>query len=194
MPNGGSDCCGTCWFNEKNEGQAGYEQAGNQLPNFCTIRELPIREPFYTYCANHPHQNPSRIEVPVGPVWEGTSDNFREIWKLSPDGEKVRKALLARLGQIEEELQPEYPAGMSLDNTLIWQLGEFGEKGAVGDLQRIVRFSTGKIYKDQFGIDRTRKETVLLAVTALNKIEGTLPLEWPKQPEDRPHPVWPQTD
>jgi hypothetical protein len=24
MPNGGSDCCGTCWFNSTHQGQVGY--------------------------------------------------------------------------------------------------------------------------------------------------------------------------
>lgn len=192
MPNGGGDCCGTCWFNEKNEGQAGYEHADTPgLDNFCTIRGLPLRVPFYTYCANHPHKNPSRIELPIGPVWEGTSDNYREIWKLSPDEEEVRQALLALLVQIEEELQLEYPAGMSLDDIVIWQLGEFREKRAVDNLQRIVGFDTDKVYKDQFKIDQTRRGTVQLAQKALEKIEGTLPLEWPNEPEDRPHPAWP---
>jgi len=27
MPDGGSDCCGTCWFNERNKGEAGYAHA-----------------------------------------------------------------------------------------------------------------------------------------------------------------------
>lgn len=129
MPNGGSDCCGTCWFNERNEGQAGYGNADNPGPNLCIIRELPIREPFYTYCANHPHRNTEPIEVPVGPVWEGRSDSFREIWKLSPDGQEVRQTLLALLRQIEEELQPEYPAGIPLEDTVIWQLGNFVKRG-----------------------------------------------------------------
>ena len=25
MPNGGSDNCGTCWFNERNKGEVGFD-------------------------------------------------------------------------------------------------------------------------------------------------------------------------
>jgi len=181
MPNGGGDCCGTCWFNEKNEGQAGYGHAGNPGPDFCIIRELPIRVTFYTYCANHPHKNPLRIEVPMGPVWEGRSDNYREIHKLSPDAEEVRLGLLALLRQIEEELQPQYPAGASLDDTAIWQLGEFRETRAVDELRRIEGFSSTKGYKvGPFKEKMTRRGTVQLAREALEKMEGTLPWSCPK--------------
>lgn len=27
MPNGGSDCCGTCWFNSDNKSKAEYNQS-----------------------------------------------------------------------------------------------------------------------------------------------------------------------
>jgi len=38
MPNGGSDCCGTCWFNARNKGEAGYGHALATEPARCTIR------------------------------------------------------------------------------------------------------------------------------------------------------------
>ena len=44
MPNGGSDCCGTCWFNAKNKGEKGYGHAKDPEPAFCTIRALPIEK------------------------------------------------------------------------------------------------------------------------------------------------------
>ncbi len=56
MPNGGSDCCGTCWFNTKNEGEVGYDHCDSPRPDHCEIRELKITNSFYTYCANHPHR------------------------------------------------------------------------------------------------------------------------------------------
>ena len=71
MPNGGSDCCGTCWFNAKNKGQAGYDHASDHEPAFCTIRSLPIEDAFYTYCGNHPHRTPERDPIPIGPVFTG---------------------------------------------------------------------------------------------------------------------------
>ena len=116
MPNGGSDCCGTCWFNETNEGEAYYSpRTDNRIPDFCTIRELPVREPFYTYCANHPYRNPEGIEVPIGPVWEGTP---REILKLSPDTEEARLTLLELVRQIQEEFEYEYSNANTLYMTL----------------------------------------------------------------------------
>ncbi len=118
------------------------------------------------------------IEVPTGPVWEGSS-GYREIWKLSPDGEKVRRTLLALLRQIEENPQSEPHRIMSwsdLDDVVIWQLGEFRENRAVDDLRRIVGFSSSG----------TRRGTVQLAKKALEKIEGTLSLEWTQEPEG-PH-------
>ena len=60
MPNGGSDCCGACWFNARNLRQAGHRQADQPIPAHCTIRDLPLANPFYIYCANHPHRCPER--------------------------------------------------------------------------------------------------------------------------------------
>ncbi len=78
MPNGGSDCCGTCWFNAKNKGQAGYEHVEDPEPNFCIIRQLAIKNAFYTYCANHPHKNPDKLNIPIGPVYVGDSSGYRQ--------------------------------------------------------------------------------------------------------------------
>lgn len=91
MPNGGSDCCGTCWFNAKNMGQAGYNHARDSEPVFCTIRNLSIETPFYAYCANHPHRRPYRDSIPIGPVFTGDSEGVRELWKPSLDTEEIRQ-------------------------------------------------------------------------------------------------------
>lgn len=32
MPNGGSDCCGTRWFNVKNKGKPGYSHTDDPDP------------------------------------------------------------------------------------------------------------------------------------------------------------------
>jgi hypothetical protein len=101
MPNGGSDCCGTCWFNAKNKGAAGYAHASDAETDYCTIRELPIDDPFYTYCGNHPHRRPDRDTVPIGPVFIDKG-NGRRLWKPSPDTEEVRLHLLDLLGKIDQ--------------------------------------------------------------------------------------------
>ena len=69
MPNGGSDCCGTCWFNRSLEGQRGSANFNDETPSHCEIRDLDIPDPFYTYCANHPYHRPSRDPIPIGPVY-----------------------------------------------------------------------------------------------------------------------------
>ncbi len=95
MPNGGSDCCGTCWFNSKNKGEAGYEHAHDREADFCMIRQISIIGPFYTYCANHPHKNAKKVDIPIGPVFIGDSSGKREVWVESPDTDEIREKLLA---------------------------------------------------------------------------------------------------
>ena len=166
MPNGGSDCCGTCWFNEKNKGEAGYDHARDPEPDFCTIRSLSIDDPFYTYCANHPHRRPERDPVPIGPVFTGEE---RELWQPSPDTEEIREHLLALLYQIEEPPRSEYPIGLYTDDVVVWQLGEFKESRAAEALRRVALFDPSSAEAGPFG--RTRERLVQLAREALDKIE-----------------------
>ena len=169
MPNGGSDCCGTCWFNAKNKGQAGYDQADDPEPDFCTIRGLPIEYPFYTYCGNHPHRRPERDPIPIGPVFTGDSSGAREFWKPSPDTEEVREHLLTLLEGIEVRPGSEYPIGLYADEVVVWQLGEFRETRAIDGLRRIALFQRDSVETGPFG--RTREDLVRLAREALDKIE-----------------------
>ena len=100
MPNGGSDCCGTCWFNRANGGQAGSSNHNHEIPSYCEIRELEIENPFYTYCANHPYNRSERDPIPIGPVYVGVFDpkalnqHRRDIWKPAPDEQEIREHLL----------------------------------------------------------------------------------------------------
>ena len=169
MPNGGSDCCGTCWFNAKNKGQAGYNHVDDFESDFCTIRSLPIEDPFYTYCCNHPHRRPERDSIPIGPVFTGDSFGNREFWKPSPDAEEIRRHLLILLDQMEEQPDSEYPIGIYADDLVVWQLGEFREPRAVERLRRIASFQPDFTEAGPFG--RTRQSLVRLAREALDKIE-----------------------
>jgi hypothetical protein len=171
MPNGGSDCCGTCWFNARNQGQAGFRHADDSIPAHCTIRDLPIESPFYTYCGNHPHRCPERDPIPIGPVFTGDSSGRREFWLPSPDTEEVRLHLLALLAAMLEQPATEYPIGIYRDEIVIWQLGEFREVRAIGELQRIASFDPDASEPGPFG--RTRQRLVELAQEALDKIVGT---------------------
>ena len=173
MPNGGSDCCGTCWFNAKNKGEAGYPHEGDSEPNFCIIRGLAIENPFWTYCGNHPHRRPDRDPIPIGPVFV-TGDGYpysRMQWQPSPDTEEVRQHLLELVRAVSEQPAEEYPAGVYTDEMVVWQLGEFHEGRAADELRRIADFST-EAAAGRFG--RTRETLVATASEALSKLgEGT---------------------
>ena len=143
MPNGGSDNCGTCWFNRKNQGaRGGLGHTDNPEPPHCEIRNEPIEDPFYTYCANHPHRRSGRDPIPIGPILVGQAiGGFafkRVIWKPSPDAEDIRQHLLDLLAETEETAAADaYPAYPSVMQTVVWQLGEFQERRAMEMLQRL---------------------------------------------------------
>ena len=99
LPNGGSDCCATCWFNRSLGGQRGSLNFNREIPIHCEIRELDIPDPFYTYCANHPYHRPAQDPIPIGPVYVHRVDGpfgegGREQWQPSPDTEEIRQHLL----------------------------------------------------------------------------------------------------
>jgi hypothetical protein len=170
MPNGGSDCCATCWFNAKNKGEAGYAHSKDLEPSFCSIRNLPIEDPFYTYCGNHPHRRPERDRIPIGPVFRKDWSGPRQFWQPSPDTEEIRQHLLSLLGAQEQQPASEYPIGMYCDEVVVWQLGVFREVRAIADLQRIANFDPSA--KELGPVGRTRQQLVELAREALGKIEG----------------------
>lgn len=75
MPNGGSDCCGNCRFNRAVQ-ELG-EPAGNHddhfwASSFCTLRDVKITKPFWTYCDNYfspwPPE-PGKAEEPIGWIY-----------------------------------------------------------------------------------------------------------------------------
>lgn len=96
MPNGGSDCCGTCWFNRSLRGQRGSSNFNHEVPSHCEVRRLDIPDPFSTYCANHPYHRPGRDPIPIGPVYvlDDPLRSTRKEWQPSPDTEGIRQHLL----------------------------------------------------------------------------------------------------
>ena len=135
MPNGGSDCCGTCWFNRRNQGERGNPEGRNRgdAP-YSEIREVRIRNPFWTYCANHPHRRPDRDPIPIGPITRHVGDsmkNDREVWIPSPDSEEIRLHLMALLENfVEHVMESRYPIGPDVGEVVLRQLGEFREERA----------------------------------------------------------------
>ena len=135
MPNGGSDCCGTCWFNKRNQGERSRMRMGDaSVPPYCEIREVGIVDPFYTYCANHPRRRRERDPIPIGPITRYAGDgmsNDRKEWMPSPDSEEIRLHLLKLLDDFFVTVSKDrYPIGAGLGEVVMRQLGEFREKRA----------------------------------------------------------------
>ena len=164
MPNGGSDCCGTCWFNRANRGRAGSANHDHSIPSRCEIRDEAIEDPFYTYCANHPYRRPDRDPIPIGPILRpgavtpetpeitptildtGTEWSARVVWKRSPDTEEIRGHLLALLADLEREAARDgYIATPGMAAAVIWQLGEFREGRTIPGLTRIIELESDPI-------------------------------------------------
>lgn len=171
MPNGGSDCCGTCLFNRKNRGQAGYSGVNNPEPNHCDIRDLPIENSFYTYCSNHNYHNPDRIRTPIGPVYQMNRDNHREVWREAPDTEEIRQAMLHLLTTAAANSGRRYHAGYSVTEVSIVQLGDWAETRAMVDLDRLRELANTVPPADDEREDILEPQRLAaLATSALRKI------------------------
>ena len=150
MPNGGSDCCGTCWFNRANGGEAGSGNHDRTIPSHCEIRDLVIENPFYTYCSNHPYRIRRRIPVPLGPVYvhvyesverDGVVEYWhgRKPWRDAPDTEEIRGQLLELL-ENPGNLSDDYPFyGENLLSVVVDELERLRERRAVPILERIAQ-------------------------------------------------------
>ena len=141
MPNGGSDCCGTCWFNRANRGKTGSANHDDAIPNYCEIRDLPIEDPFYTYCANHPYRLHRRLPVPLGPVYVhvGEETSERDIWVDAPDTEEIRSQLLQLL-EDPGTLSDNYPFyGEDLVQVVVDELERLREPRAIPILEHIAQ-------------------------------------------------------
>ncbi len=122
MPNGGSDCCGTCPFNRTNKDKS-------QEP-FCEIRKFRIEKPYWTYCNNHPRRNPLLSKTPRGPVWapifaDYDSKPFSEDLRIPPrllppigDAMYVRVPYYQNTRPIEDESGDCTICGEKCENTI----------------------------------------------------------------------------
>ncbi len=50
MPNGGSDNCAACGFNEVNRGEWAHPRPPVSANAYCTIRSIRVNNPLWTYC------------------------------------------------------------------------------------------------------------------------------------------------
>ena len=171
MPNGGADCCGTCWFNSNFNEEKGHIEDNPDAEVRCILRDLSIEDPFWTYCSNHPAQMPDRIETPIGPVYidAGEFPYNRKVWVESPDTEEIRETLLEILESTHEQPRPAYMVPSRVDETIIYQLMQFREERAVPILKRICEFDP--FIRDYYGF-RDRRITIAYALKALAAIIG----------------------
>jgi tetratricopeptide (TPR) repeat protein len=182
MPNGGSDCCGTCWFNKNNNGKPGYHGSKKVSVARCTIRDIDIPNPFWTYCANHPHHTREKINLPLGPVYvaelmDGFASYARKVWLNPPDNEKTRLKLLELLDSISGDIEQKYPSQTNLEEEIISQLMTLEEKRAVPGLLKITKLNIEKYrYWDKDKVElimiKNKAITVGQAIEALLKISG----------------------
>ena len=182
MPNGGSDMCGTCPFNRKNRGQAGYGGVNNPEPDHCDIRDLAIKNSFFTYCSNHPYHNPDRLRSPIGPVfrWDGSdgvASHPRVVWVPAPDSEEIRGEMLRLLSVATPDSERKYHGGFSITEASMRQFGEWQDTRAIPGLDRVRGFvyppppqpEPGDEEDEEEPEDRTPRLTAL-AEAALRKI------------------------
>ena len=78
MPNGGSDCCGNCSHNravQEKDHQKTEQHIRFRKQNHCTLRDVSIRNPFWTYCRNFADAYwpglPRRDGQLNGPIFKG---------------------------------------------------------------------------------------------------------------------------
>ena len=141
MPNGGTDCCGTCWFNRSLGGKRGSRNFNRAIPSHCEIRDLDIPNPFWTYCANHPYHRPSQDRIPIGPVYiHEIKGDRRKEWRPSPVTEEIRQHLLDIVRLPEEQFDEQYhfythPAHVAA----IWQLLEWRDARLISALEEIAQ-------------------------------------------------------
>ena len=136
MPNGGSDNCNSCWFNDRNAGQPGIPKEKTFGLVRCVLRDTEIKNTHWNYCSNHPVPNPNRLEIPVGPVYTHDHDSGRRVPLFpSPDTPEIRDALLHLVG----EMSPDRHAH-GVEFTAIKQLGQWKEAKAVDGLRKVLAF------------------------------------------------------
>jgi hypothetical protein len=187
MPNGGSDCCGTCCFNEKNQDRAGFAHTDDPGRDYCTIRGLNVGDTpsgaFYTYCVNHPHHNPDRIDVPIGPVYVGVTDpprswvvgTRREPWAPAPDSTELRRKVIVLAVHLSVDPQPEHPFGASLRLGVIEQLAAWRDINALPALRRIAQAEAPSTPPELMGVARDSVRLIEAARAAITEIEASLP-------------------
>lgn len=145
MPNGGTDCCGFCWFNRTNRGRRNWSKHRDRsIPPHCEIRDIDLPDPAYTYCATPPHRRPFRDRIPIGPVMTGDACGNRKLWLEVQDSPEIRQHHLDLLWDVVDGKPAKdwYPLGLSLLTVVVWQVGQWHERRAIPALEALVEKDT----------------------------------------------------
>lgn len=139
VPNGGPDCCGTCWYNNANIVSGRRSTHPDQGHHFCTIRQFAIEVPFWTYCFNHRDWSPVGEPIPVGPVYRfghgpDGEDGRYPVDEL-PDSEQVRMNLLRILQDFSDGSMKESAIPMKV---VLDHLEALGERRAIPILEALL--------------------------------------------------------
>ncbi len=131
--------------------ESGLTEGNRHFPpsNHCDIRDEPIEDPGYSYCANHHKRRSIRDPIPVGPIlaaeYVGGFAYERVPLKPSPDTEEIRRHLLDLLDEPEERDEHlVFPILPTVMGTVIWQLGQFRERRAIEPLRRMEKGLEGR--------------------------------------------------
>ena len=148
MPNGGTDCCGTCFFNSKNDGLTGFGPTSDKKgKSICVIRKIEIPNPYWTYCPNHNGHNHDRIDIPIEPVTTHSRDNSgketRKAWLDPPDSEIIRETLLIELEKTSITRTAPFPSPTHFEHQVIRHLAFLKEKRALPRLYELTQTNFG---------------------------------------------------
>ena len=167
MPNGGSDCCGTCRFSNKYDASIDQVHFDKSRPTICTIRNVEVEKPFWTYCANHDYHNPQKISFPIGPVYKaGNYPYDRVVWENAPDTEEIRVGIFKLLDEIDENLKFEYVIAISLEEEIIKQVQEYKDPRSIKGLLKVTQLDISN-YRLYNGLQKGKNIIVAQAVEAL---------------------------
>ncbi len=92
MPNGGPDCCGNCSHNKAVQEMAHPHPEQQELfweLSYCTLRDINITNPFWTYCSNFSYgKHPEKRDQNEQPIsWMSTSGLYEGYVRIPWDDE-----------------------------------------------------------------------------------------------------------
>lgn len=166
MPNGGSDCCGTCSFNELKDAPEAKPRGPHK--GRCVLRGLDVDSAFHYYCVNHPYHNTRDIREPIGPVYTADMTSFsytRVPSTAAPDSPEIRTRLLDLLeGLPSGETRSLYPSrGIFFDAVVLNHLAELKERAALPRILRFLEAARERFLQNDSAIPKFRTACIIQA-------------------------------